>query len=74
MPRTLTKLLLSLLAAAPLLDYSGAARRDLLQLAARQDIVVGAAHIAFPGLGRIRQDGASYQWPPLNYDGAPAAN
>jgi glyoxylase-like metal-dependent hydrolase (beta-lactamase superfamily II) len=57
-------------------DASGAAatRRDLLQLAARQDIVVGAAHIAFPGLGRIRQDGASYQWLPLNYDGAPAAN
>ncbi|WP_321950806.1 MBL fold metallo-hydrolase [Paraburkholderia bannensis] len=47
-------------------------RRDLLALAARQHYVVGAAHIAFPGLGHVSPDGNGYRWIPLNYDADPA--
>ena len=47
------------------------ARRTLLQLAAQRHYLVGAAHIAFPGLGHLRADGAGYDWLPLNYDAAP---
>lgn len=37
-------------------------------------LTIGAAHIAFPGLGRIRALNGAYEWLPLNYDGAPAAD
>lgn len=43
-------------------------RAQLLQQAARQHWIIGAAHIAFPGLGHIRQRQGEYQWLPLNYD------
>jgi glyoxylase-like metal-dependent hydrolase (beta-lactamase superfamily II) len=46
-------------------------RRALLDLAAGQRDLVAAAHIAFPGLGHIRKDGATYQWVPVNYDASP---
>jgi glyoxylase-like metal-dependent hydrolase (beta-lactamase superfamily II) len=52
-------------------------RRQLLDLAASQRMVVGAAHIAFPGLGRIGPPdgaGASYRWLPVNYEGSPGAD
>jgi glyoxylase-like metal-dependent hydrolase (beta-lactamase superfamily II) len=57
-------------------DAAGAQRqrRQLLDLAASQRMVVGAAHIAFPGLGRIGVGGVtgtSYRWLPVNYEGAP---
>jgi glyoxylase-like metal-dependent hydrolase (beta-lactamase superfamily II) len=42
-------------------------RRGLLARAAQEHLWVGAAHIAFPGLGHIRQDGAGYRWIPANY-------
>jgi glyoxylase-like metal-dependent hydrolase (beta-lactamase superfamily II) len=47
------------------------ARRDMLDLVAERRDLVAAAHIAFPGLGHIRKDGATYQWVPVNYDAAP---
>ncbi|MBN3759655.1 MBL fold metallo-hydrolase [Burkholderia sp. Ac-20365] len=47
------------------------ARRELLDLAAGRRDLVAAAHIAFPGLGHIRKDGATYQWVPVNYDASP---
>ncbi|CAG9261520.1 MBL fold metallo-hydrolase [Paraburkholderia caribensis] len=47
------------------------ARREMLDLAAERRDLVAAAHIAFPGLGHIRKDGATYQWVPVNYDAAP---
>lgn len=47
-------------------------RYGLLALAASQHYVVGAVHIAFPGLGHVRPDGGGYRWIPLNYDADPA--
>ena len=46
-------------------------RRELLDLAAKKQYIVGAAHIAFPGLGRIRKDDLTYDWVPVNYEGEP---
>jgi glyoxylase-like metal-dependent hydrolase (beta-lactamase superfamily II) len=46
-------------------------RAGLLQMAADKQLLIGAAHIAFPGLGRIRRHHGEYEWLPLNYDGAP---
>lgn len=51
---------------------AAAARRALLDDAAATHVLVGAAHIAFPGLGHIRKNGAAYDWIPVNYEGAPA--
>ena len=49
---------------------SGAAgtRAQLLQQASTGHWIVAAAHIAFPGLGHIRQRHGEYQWLPLNYE------
>jgi glyoxylase-like metal-dependent hydrolase (beta-lactamase superfamily II) len=49
-----------------------ATRTGLLERAARAHLLVGAAHVAFPGLGHVRRDGAGYAWVPLNYEGDPA--
>lgn len=35
--------------------------------AAREGYLVGAAHISFPGLGRVRAEGTAYRWVPLPY-------
>ena len=35
--------------------------------AAKQGYWVGAAHIAFPGLGQLRAEGSGYVWLPANY-------
>jgi glyoxylase-like metal-dependent hydrolase (beta-lactamase superfamily II) len=35
--------------------------------AAREGYLVGAAHISFPGLGRVRAEGAAYRWVPVQY-------
>lgn len=43
-------------------------RAQLLRQAAEQHWIIGAAHIAFPGLGHIRQRQGEYQWLPLNHD------
>ena len=34
---------------------------------AKGGYVVAAAHIAFPGLGRVRANGMAYTWVPVNY-------
>jgi glyoxylase-like metal-dependent hydrolase (beta-lactamase superfamily II) len=47
-------------------------RARLLARAAQEHLWIGAAHIAFPGLGHIRRDGAGYRWIPANYETAPA--
>ena len=49
-------------------------RVRLLRMAASKHMIVGAAHIAFPGLGHIHERTGTYEWLPLNYDGAPASN
>jgi glyoxylase-like metal-dependent hydrolase (beta-lactamase superfamily II) len=46
-------------------------RRSMLQLAASKHLLVGAGHMSFPGLGYIRTGGDTYEWIPVNYDGAP---
>jgi glyoxylase-like metal-dependent hydrolase (beta-lactamase superfamily II) len=55
-------------------DDAHGTRVRLLQMAASKHMIVGAAHIAFPGLGHIRQRDGAYDWLPVNYDGAPASN
>jgi glyoxylase-like metal-dependent hydrolase (beta-lactamase superfamily II) len=47
-------------------------RRYALDLAADRRYLVGAAHIAFPGLGHIRRNGNTYDWVPVNYEATPA--
>ncbi|SDD36729.1 Glyoxylase, beta-lactamase superfamily II [Massilia sp. PDC64] len=49
-----------------------ASRTGLLERAAREHLLVGAAHVAFPGLGHVRRDSTGYVWLPLNYEGDPA--
>lgn len=49
-----------------------ATRTALLERAAREHLLIGAAHLAFPGLGHVRKEGAGYAWLPLNYEGDPA--
>ena len=49
-----------------------ATRTALLERAAREHLLIGAAHVAFPGLGHVRKAGAGYAWLPLNYEGDPA--
>jgi glyoxylase-like metal-dependent hydrolase (beta-lactamase superfamily II) len=49
-------------------------RRAMLQLAASKHYWVGAAHISFPGLGHVRANGNTYDWIPVNYDGAPGTH
>lgn len=39
--------------------------------AAAQGYVVGAAHLSFPGLGRLRSEGSGYGFVPLNYRAVP---
>jgi hypothetical protein len=34
--------------------------------------VVGAAHIALPGLGQVRSRGTTYDWVPVDCEAAPA--
>jgi glyoxylase-like metal-dependent hydrolase (beta-lactamase superfamily II) len=47
---------------------AAAQRKKILVAAARSDAWVAAAHIAFPGIGRIRQEGSGrYAWAPANY-------
>lgn len=45
-------------------------RRRLLDQAAREHLWIGAAHIAFPGIGHVRRAGAGYRWVPANYETA----
>jgi glyoxylase-like metal-dependent hydrolase (beta-lactamase superfamily II) len=46
-------------------------RRYALKLAADRGYLIGAAHIAFPGLGHIRSTGNTYDWVPVNYEASP---
>jgi glyoxylase-like metal-dependent hydrolase (beta-lactamase superfamily II) len=43
-------------------------RAALLRRVSSQHLMVAAAHIAFPGLGHIRQHKGEFEWLPLNYD------
>ena len=54
-------------------DVARTTRAQLLKQLGKDHVLVGAAHIAFPGLGHLRQDGQRYAWLPVNYDGLPPA-
>jgi glyoxylase-like metal-dependent hydrolase (beta-lactamase superfamily II) len=42
-------------------------RKKAFAAAAKQGFYVGVAHVAFPGIGRLRPDGKGYRWLPANY-------
>jgi hypothetical protein len=46
-------------------------RKKAFAAAAQQGFYVGVAHVAFPGIGRLRPDGKGYRWLPANYTSAP---
>ncbi|MGU7842911.1 MBL fold metallo-hydrolase [Burkholderia sp. AW33-5] len=52
-------------------DAVRGSRRAALERVADKRYLVGAAHIAFPGLGHLRKDGEQYDWVPVNYDTTP---
>jgi glyoxylase-like metal-dependent hydrolase (beta-lactamase superfamily II) len=39
--------------------------------AAAKGYYVAVTHVSFPGIGKLRADGKSYQWVPANYSSAP---
>lgn len=42
-------------------------RKKAYAEAAKEGYLVGATHISFPGLGRLRASGSGYIWVPINY-------
>ncbi len=50
---------------------AAAQRKKALADLAKQGTLIGAAHIAFPGIGRLRADGKGFAWAPLNYAAKP---
>jgi len=48
-------------------DRAAQARKAACAEAADQGYQVAGAHLSFPGIGRLRQDGEGYEWLPLNY-------
>lgn len=47
-----------------------ASRKNILAQAASHQWLVGGAHIAFPGLGYVRDAGAGYDWTAVKYQSA----
>lgn len=43
------------------------ARASVFTQVAKDGVLVGAAHIQFPGLGYLKKTGKSYVWTPVNY-------
>jgi len=50
---------------------AAAQRRKAFADAAKQGYLVAAAHISFPGIGRLRAEGKGYVWLPVNYSSTP---
>jgi glyoxylase-like metal-dependent hydrolase (beta-lactamase superfamily II) len=48
-------------------DAARAARQRVLEEAASQGYLIGAAHISFPGLGHVRAEQTGYSWAPVPY-------
>jgi glyoxylase-like metal-dependent hydrolase (beta-lactamase superfamily II) len=46
---------------------AAAEREKIFKQAAKEQVIVAAAHIQFPGLGHLRKKGHSYQWIPVNF-------
>ncbi|NUW58558.1 MBL fold metallo-hydrolase [Cronobacter muytjensii] len=48
-------------------DGAVATREKTLKMAAQSNAWVASAHIAFPGIGKIKAQGEGYRWVPVNY-------
>ena len=46
---------------------AAAQRKRAYADAASNGYLVGAAHVSFPGIGRVRSSGRGYIWLPVNY-------
>ena len=44
-----------------------AERKKFYANAAKEHYLFAVAHVSFPGIGRVRADGAGYAWMPVNY-------
>jgi glyoxylase-like metal-dependent hydrolase (beta-lactamase superfamily II) len=44
-----------------------ATRNQLLPKLAREDVVIAAPHLLFPGLGRLHKEGRGYSWAPVAF-------
>jgi glyoxylase-like metal-dependent hydrolase (beta-lactamase superfamily II) len=53
-------------------EQAAKARVTELEFAARDGLVVGSAHISFPGLGHVRKVGDVYRWVPIPYNAVPS--
>ena len=47
-------------------DIAADTREQLLRNASQQGVLIGAAHLPFPGLGHIRAAGAAWNWLPID--------
>lgn len=50
---------------------AAATRIRLFRMAARTGVLIGAAHLPFPGFGRIARDGDAFRWMPLPWSASP---
>ena len=46
-------------------DEARAKRRELFEMAAKENILIGAVHLPFPGIGRLRVKDAGFTYEPL---------
>lgn len=46
-------------------DRARAVRRELFEMAAKENVLIGAVHVAFPGIGRLRASGNGFAFDPL---------
>jgi glyoxylase-like metal-dependent hydrolase (beta-lactamase superfamily II) len=46
---------------------AAATRNQLLPTLARENVVIAGPHLAFPGLGRLRQEQKGYVWAPVGF-------
>jgi glyoxylase-like metal-dependent hydrolase (beta-lactamase superfamily II) len=53
-------------------DEAIRSRQQLLDFAAKTGVLVGSAHISFPGLGHVRKVGSGYRWLPIPYSSTAA--
>ena len=42
-------------------------RKKFYAQATKEHLLFAASHVSFPGIGRVRTDGAGYAWMPVNY-------
>ena len=42
-------------------------RKKVYANATKEHYLFAVAHVSFPGIGRVRTDGAGYAWMPVNY-------